>query len=495
MNKKAVVSALVIATLLTDKGCGAANVNVREYEAFCNLFTIISAREALDQLKISEEEPQEHKEIVYYNVSTASRGYYNEQHGAVKKGDDTSTKQATAISWADDKTKIQHLDHRDAPKFNSLKDTPAKAAANAQIQLYLNAADKIKEECTKAAADINKNVDDTKELLATALYGEDTTDLPEASCKGNWAKRCTATATGNQTIANSLAIVFCCICANKDDNQPHCKASITAQWADSRNDDGQTCKAIWGKVKAGCASRDKPGTITPTLLKQGLAGLTSLYGVGTTQGTTTDTLVLGKAGTANCNTGTANSECISLGAYMLEGKGGIRWEQNILAAADKLEAIQTQKQRLNMLKKQLLLLKTQAAAAYALAKQANAAPSPTVATQSPNTTELSAQKEKCKKHGANKSTCEGADKCKWEGNTEKDGMCTVDEGKVTTEKDTTGATERTAGTTTDKCKGKEQKDCKDGCKWEGTECRDSSFLLNKRFARSVVSAAFVALLF
>nr|ACN91879.1 variant surface glycoprotein [Trypanosoma brucei] len=55
----------------------------------------------------------------------------------------------------------------------------------------------------------------------------------------------------------------------------------------------------------------------------------------------------------------------------------------------------------------------------------------------------------------------------------------------------TGGTE----TTKDKCKGKSQTDCKDGCKWEGTECKDSSFLLTKKFALSVVSAAFVTLLF
>nr|APD73056.1 variant surface glycoprotein 1125.211 [Trypanosoma brucei] len=51
-------------------------------------------------------------------------------------------------------------------------------------------------------------------------------------------------------------------------------------------------------------------------------------------------------------------------------------------------------------------------------------------------------------------------------------------------------------TNPEKCKGKEEKDCKSpNCKWEGETCKDSSILVNKKFALSVVSAAFVALLF
>nr|AGH60996.1 variant surface glycoprotein 427 [Trypanosoma brucei] len=56
----------------------------------------------------------------------------------------------------------------------------------------------------------------------------------------------------------------------------------------------------------------------------------------------------------------------------------------------------------------------------------------------------------------------------------------------------TGGTE----TTTDKCKGEEQKECKSpDCKWEGETCKDSSILANKQFAVSMVSAFVVFLSF
>nr|APD73230.1 variant surface glycoprotein 1125.461 [Trypanosoma brucei] len=46
-------------------------------------------------------------------------------------------------------------------------------------------------------------------------------------------------------------------------------------------------------------------------------------------------------------------------------------------------------------------------------------------------------------------------------------------------------------TTTDKCKDKKKDECKDGCSWEGETCKDSSFLLNKKFA--LMASAFVIL--
>ncbi|SCU70551.1 Trypanosome variant surface glycoprotein (A-type)/Trypanosome variant surface glycoprotein C-terminal domain containing protein, putative [Trypanosoma equiperdum] len=48
---------------------------------------------------------------------------------------------------------------------------------------------------------------------------------------------------------------------------------------------------------------------------------------------------------------------------------------------------------------------------------------------------------------------------------------------------------------TSECKDKPQKDCTGNCKWENNTCKDSSILLKKQFALSVVSAAFMALLF
>nr|ARB50802.1 variant surface glycoprotein [Trypanosoma brucei] len=114
----------------------------------------------------------------------------------------------------------------------------------------------------------------------------------------------------------------------------------------------------------------------------------------------------------------------------------------------------------------------------------------------------------CDGHKANKTCTENC--CKWKGTTEKDGKCTVDESKGTTQTNTGGEGEKTS-----KCKGIESKEKyeavqetaphgkKSVCGWityeDGKEtlekpyCRDSSFLLNKKLA--LIISAFVALLF
>nr|APD73838.1 variant surface glycoprotein 1125.1683 [Trypanosoma brucei] len=77
----------------------------------------------------------------------------------------------------------------------------------------------------------------------------------------------------------------------------------------------------------------------------------------------------------------------------------------------------------------------------------------------------------------NESVAEGEKKCKFnETKASKSGV-------PVTQTQTGGAE-----TTTEKCKGKPEKDCKyPYCKWEGKECKDSSILVTKQFALSVLA--------
>nr|AGH60985.1 variant surface glycoprotein 416 [Trypanosoma brucei] len=99
-------------------------------------------------------------------------------------------------------------------------------------------------------------------------------------------------------------------------------------------------------------------------------------------------------------------------------------------------------------------------------------------------------KEDCKEH-TEKDACQNAG-CKFD-NSKKDGeKCFADPEAKTENKE--GKDGKTTSSST--CADKEQKDCKSpDCKWENNTCKDSSILLNKQFALSVVSAAFMALLF
>nr|APD73040.1 variant surface glycoprotein 1125.194 [Trypanosoma brucei] len=111
------------------------------------------------------------------------------------------------------------------------------------------------------------------------------------------------------------------------------------------------------------------------------------------------------------------------------------------------------------------------------------------------------QKEKeCNEAGDEKTACDNLKEkgCVFNQAGEANKKCKFNATKATkngvsvTQPQTVGGTE----TTTEKCKGKPQGECKSpDCKWEGETCKDSSIIVNKQFALTVVSAAFMALLF
>nr|AAA21275.1 variant surface glycoprotein [Trypanosoma brucei rhodesiense] len=96
--------------------------------------------------------------------------------------------------------------------------------------------------------------------------------------------------------------------------------------------------------------------------------------------------------------------------------------------------------------------------------------------------------------GKAKTACPKSD-CQWE---EKDGKgeCKPKSGEEQ-KTQTTGAGEGAADKKEEKCKGKLEPECTKApeCKWEGETCKDSSILVNKQFTLSMISAAFMALLF
>nr|APD73157.1 variant surface glycoprotein 1125.348 [Trypanosoma brucei] len=98
--------------------------------------------------------------------------------------------------------------------------------------------------------------------------------------------------------------------------------------------------------------------------------------------------------------------------------------------------------------------------------------------------------DKCKTHET-EGPCK-ASGCKFDKDKPDGEKCFPDPDKKTDNKE--GKDGQTGSAST--CAGKEQGECEKatGCKWDGKECKDSSFLINKKFALSVISAAFVALL-
>nr|APD74642.1 variant surface glycoprotein 1125.4111 [Trypanosoma brucei] len=94
---------------------------------------------------------------------------------------------------------------------------------------------------------------------------------------------------------------------------------------------------------------------------------------------------------------------------------------------------------------------------------------------------------------ANEAGCNKTPGCHFVSSNNEGKKCTVNPAATKTAKEAEKQETGADGKTSSDCKDKQQKDCTGNCKWDGKECKDSSILVNKRFAL-MVSAAFAALL-
>nr|APD74585.1 variant surface glycoprotein 1125.4050 [Trypanosoma brucei] len=100
----------------------------------------------------------------------------------------------------------------------------------------------------------------------------------------------------------------------------------------------------------------------------------------------------------------------------------------------------------------------------------------------------------CNDIGENKTKCGETEGCHFVDTNEKEKKCTLT--KEAAEKAAAKQETGKDGKKEDKCSDKKKEgECTGNCKWDGKECKDSSILVSKQFALSVVSAAFAALLF
>ncbi|SCU64704.1 Trypanosomal VSG domain/Trypanosome variant surface glycoprotein C-terminal domain containing protein, putative [Trypanosoma equiperdum] len=230
------------------------------------------------------------------------------------------------------------------------------------------------------------------------------------------------------------------------------------------------------------------------------------------QGSTTkQNYVLGEldtTGEAGC-TGNKASNGGKCAAYKPElftkGKAGIPWAEHLVNTAQKLQNKYKTLSALHTIEAQLRLINaTVHSYLYQNPVQVLSTTAPVVKKQLPTEAE-------CNKHTKSEK-CN--DPCKWNGNaTDANKKCSLDPAKAAEQQATKTVGAGAGAATTSGCaRHQNQPDCesdktgeKQNCAWrkgkdneddkDTEKCRNGSFLLNKQFALSVVSSAFVGLIF
>nr|APD74664.1 variant surface glycoprotein 1125.4133 [Trypanosoma brucei] len=196
-------------------------------------------------------------------------------------------------------------------------------------------------------------------------------------------------------------------------------------------------------------------------------------------------------GVSGSNTG----RCVKYNdGSIIGGTPPIEWQVNLRNAAAAYDKRRTAEIKLAALETEIRLLN---ATATALLWAPKAFVSQTNGQNPQQTTTPSDKAKECETIETD-TNCDAKDFCTFQKESTEEKKCKYNATKATKTGVSLPQTQTGVGTetTTEKCKGRPEKECKSpDCKWEGETCKDSSILVSKKFALSVVSAAFAALLF
>nr|AGH60889.1 variant surface glycoprotein 309 [Trypanosoma brucei] len=491
----------------------ATNRNAREYKALCDLLSLGKGAPDLSITLDTSTAAAIVNDIFLLNLTTATESFKTNKDGELSPTKDDQ-KLEQIKQW---KQNLEAIAAKtgDPPKaaYPMPQNPEAKAAANAFISKIHERAKSILENIQTGAASAKTETDNAKTLILDALYGDKNTKFEQAKLETNIDEHCKSDGANKDKIAISVSHDLMCICIaakTSTDGNNICKHGISITTVGDGS--GKTATATeYTKLENGCGLKKPPSGITGQIIRQRLNSFTTLIGAQAAAASTGPSMyVLGKPHTdGKCNGSSANGVCVDYTPHLADGNGQLPWEAKLLSAADKLddaEAVMLQNAELT---RELTNIQ---AAAWAELK---AAASRTVETSKPAGSDgnpVEHGKKTCSKHETNTTCTEN--NCKWDGKTETGGTCKPKDGEGQTNQGAgDGASGAAAATSGCARHGSDKAACekdkigdKQNCAWrkgkegetdepEKKKCRSSSFLLKKQFALSVVSAAFVALLF
>nr|AGH61038.1 variant surface glycoprotein 473 [Trypanosoma brucei] len=329
-----------------------------------------------------------------------------------------------------------------------------------------------------------------QKALTAALYGGDgtksTVARPATIAAGtSYAAVCTKTATGKSIIGD-----FFCLC--------NAAAASTKVCTDAYNGENWSGSVTATDAQWTALQRTCPATQTEQPSPENIQGLLAAFTTALTQKSNSGELYvrLGKSEDHTCD-GTSNKVCVDYSDHFKKnsGKGiqAIAWVKKLQEAATALRRMYSAAHLAEAYATQLMAYKANADAAYEAAIAGKLVRAAAAANQASKdkTTVSPVAGSNCAEYRVNK-TCTEND-CKWDSTTaDKGEHCKPKDRK---EQKTKGTRDGAAAANAKgkKCSEKtKQEDCKDGCKWDGKECKDFSFLVNKKLAMSM-AAAFVSL--
>nr|APD74723.1 variant surface glycoprotein 1125.4196 [Trypanosoma brucei] len=359
----------------------------------------------------------------------------------------------------------------------------AKLAPHARA-LLLQAAERAHSVYSQAPA-LRAEVSDTgiKADASKALYGGDGTAkaAPSYGSGGRGAICGTPPGYTNSQAGSSLQLDVICLCAFQtnglDGGEACCKDCATGPGTLDTTDwnpNGDSTN-IWTALKNGCTNIKTGEQLTLEAVQAAKTDLLQKLHSARAGASKEYSTYLGQMdGTAAGGCSGRNSDggrCVAYNPKVIKpGGGGIPWLNELTKAATSTQTMEAAATKLTKLSEELE--KLNASTHLLVLNVAYGGEGNTQASKEQSTKSSGAKTTKCKPQNATPAECPDTD-CDYD----KENGCTA---KPVTE--TAEAGEGAAGTNAQgkKCsEKKKEEECKDGCNWDGKECKDSIFLAHK----------------
>ncbi|EAN80656.1 variant surface glycoprotein (VSG, atypical), putative [Trypanosoma brucei brucei TREU927] len=481
-----IVVMLAIIARLAYRASGTANEAVPAYHTLCAVVNIARGEPTTPEDTEGAAISQEITLLTELNITVADDDFYNQDF---KEDPNNKITEANWVkhraAWHAAKKNLQN----NKVEKHGLKITrPLNSHARQAAAVVINRTLEMALERRKDYKPLKKT--GVEEALLTALYGptEALSQKAGETFGASGVNACSAPGSGTAVPGMSLASDLVCMFGSNSGSNKAEECLGTQGGQDCQYNDQSGAHTCFPQLLAGFPAAGKAKVSAAAIQAAIGAFITGLKDKGGS--TQANNLILGTANSVNCN-GVANAGCVKYKATST-GTVPIPWMRHLETAATKLAEHAEQRSKNMASLAEIRHLRSIAIQEYLKALKGDQPQLQKIAGD--QTAHPKKKEPECNKH---QSKTECTEPCKWNENaTDASKKCSLDPQKA--KEQAAGTEDGAAGEqkTDSKCsEKKKQEDCKDGCKWEDNKCKDSSILVNKQLALSVVSAAFVALLF
>nr|APD74596.1 variant surface glycoprotein 1125.4062 [Trypanosoma brucei] len=461
----AAFSLLLLAAMDLKIVSAAVNGNVRAFNTLCSVIHIVKGDPQVAGTNIVTNVDEDIDAIRRLNLSLAEDAMFEADF---KETPDDNKKpqeyQENREKWeADKKLIVAGKTDINGIKLKRIGTSHARQVASSVVNRSLKIAENLRKQLQSTAT-----AETVRGELNKALYGtkgeESTT--PGETYATNGDQGCGNNNPAGQTPGLSLLSDLVCLCATTTGNDSTCLGKSGSHLKYNNPTNAKTAAA---ELLKACPKHGRAAVTAGSLTTAKAMFYAALKdNRGTTQA---ENVILGSANAAQCNAG-ASGDCIYYKQPKADGTLEIPWLEKIDAAMDVIKTAAAETNVNAKIAGQVAALRSKALAAYIQETAGDKHSTQIANTPTTVPTQTTAESD-CNKHQTS-DKCK--DPCKWNENaTDKTKKCSLDSKAAVEKAGKDGITDL-------KCTGKEQKDCKDGCKWDGKECKDFCILAKKQLA-------------